>query len=95
MFVLRADAKLKFETLPNCYAGGGGHRAPPYLIVSKTIKRRRKFTEHKMLFLSLLQLFPTYFCCDTYLESYNEDARRNKSYRFPRKLTFMIQREHR
>jgi hypothetical protein len=78
VFVLRADGKLKFETLPNCYAGGGGHRAPTYLIVSKTIKRRRKFTEHKMLFLSLLQLFPTYFCCDTYLKSYNEDARRNK-----------------
>jgi len=49
------------KTLPNFYAGGGGHTAPPYLIVSKTIKRRRKFTEHKMLFLSLLQLFPTHF----------------------------------
>lgn len=61
MFVLRVDGRLKFELFRIVTRGGGGHTAPPYLIVSKTIKRRRKFTEHKMLFLSLLQLFPTYF----------------------------------
>jgi len=66
------------ETLPNCYAGGGGHAAPPYLIVSKAIKVDENLLSIKCYFFFFYNFFLHTFCCDTYLESYKEDAHRNK-----------------
>ena len=79
-----------FETLPNRYAGEGGHTAPPYLIVSKAIKRRQNLLSIKYYFSSTTFSYILFAAILTWRVTKNMRTE-TKGYRFPRKLTFMIQ----